>query len=222
MAQVPEKIIEQIKQVRTRKQQSIHNCAMILDISKVNYLKFENGEKPLSLPEIELLATYLGIPLQNLFDEGPVKDDSLIILQDEVQPQYRNLRQKMIRAKMNAEKANKGLSLEDLHQETGIPLESLKFYENGDLPIPIHHLIKISKVLSLPMDAFFNQEIMAESRASQQKSQPNWQQEYPESDDEKRISAGEAHSPLEIAISMLPIEDQAAMAKSLLEKLKTL
>jgi len=222
MAQVPEKIIEQIKQVRTRKQQSIHNCAMILDISKVNYLKFENGEKPLSLPEIELLATYLGIPLQNLFDEGPVKDDSLIILQDEVQPQYRNLRQKMIRAKMNAEKANKGLSLEDLHQETGIPLESLKFYENGDLPIPIHHLIKISKVLSLPMDAFFNQEIMAESRASQQKSPPNWQQEYPESDDEKRISAGEAHSPLEIAISMLPIEDQAAMAKSLLEKLKTL
>ena len=222
MAQVPEKIIEHIKQVRTRKQQSIHNCAMILDISKVNYLKFESGEKPLSLPEIELLATYLGIPLQNLFDEGPVKDDSLIILQDEVQPQYRNLRQKMIRARMNAEKTKKGLSLEDLHQQTGIPLESLKFYENGDLPIPIHHLIKISKVLSLPMNAFFNQEIIAESGASQQKDQPNWQQEFPESDAEKRISAGEAHSPLEIAISMLPIEDQAAMAKTLLEKLKTL
>lgn len=222
MAQVPEKIIEQIKQVRTRKQQSIHNCAMILDISKVNYLKFENGEKPLSLPEIELLATYLGIPLQNLFDEGPVKDDSLIILKDEVQPLYRNLRQKMIRAKMNAEKAKKGLSIEDLHQETGIPLESLKFYENGDLPIPIHHLIKISKVLSLPMDAFFNQDIIAESSTSQQKSQRNWQQEYPESKAEERISAGEAHSPLEIAISMLPIEDQAAMAKTLLEKLKSL
>lgn len=222
MAQVPDKIIEQIKQVRTRKQQSIHNCAMILDISKVNYLKFENGEKPLSLPEIELLAIYLGIPLQNLFDEGPVKDDSLIILQDEVQPQYRILRQKMIRAKMNAEKANQELSIQDLHQETGIPLESLKFYENGDLPIPIHHLIKISKVLSLPMDAFFNQEIMSESGASQQKDQSNWQQEYPESDAGKRISDGDEHSPLEIAISMLPIEDQAAMAKTLLDKLKTL
>lgn len=222
MVQTPEKIIEQIKKVRTRKQQSIHNCAMILDISKENYLKFENGEKPLSLPEIELIAIYLGIPMQNLFDDDPVKDDSLLVLQDEVQPQYRNLRQKMIRAKLNAEKTKRGISLEKLHQETGIPLQALTFYENGDLPIPFHHLIQISKVLSLPMDAFFSQENMAKKSASPHNGQPNWQQEYPESETENRISAGEAHSPLEIAISMLPIEDQAAMAKTLLEKLKTL
>lgn len=222
MVQTPEKIIERIKQVRTRKQHAIHQCAMILDISKENYLKFESGEKPLSLPEIELIAIYLGIPLQNLFDEDPVKDDSLLVLQDEVQPIYRNLRQKMIRAKLNAEKAKKGISLEELHQTTNIPLQTLTFYENGDLPIPIHHLMQICDVLSLSMEAFINKEITSDKRVKHQSRRPNWEQEYPESENKNSFSAGEAHSPLEIAISMLPIEDQAAIAKTLLEKLKTL
>jgi len=222
MAQTLEKIIDRIKKVRTRKQQSIHNCAMILDISKENYLKFESGEKPLSLPEIELIAIYLGIPLENLFDSDPVKDDSLLVLQDEVQPQYRNLRQKMIRARFKVEKAKRGISLEKLHQETGISLETLTFYENGVLPIPIHHLMQISEALSLSMEAFINQEITSEKEEPHKKIRPNWQQEYPEDAAEHSGYIGEAHSPLELAISMLPIEDQAAIAKTLLEKLKTL
>lgn len=57
------------KTKRTNKY-SLRSCADVLEISREKYTDIEKGTSPISIPQLETLAKYLEIPLEDLFPHG--------------------------------------------------------------------------------------------------------------------------------------------------------
>ena len=155
MVQIPEELHEKIKTIRMSLHFSIHDCAKLLGISQGNYLAFEKGESHLSLPDLEILALYFGLPLEAFFTDQYKRLYQLTLLQDSIRPHYQLLRQKVIRTQLSLERQAAGLSLEQLSEATGIPSETLHIYEEETVPIPLDDLQKICQKLGKHLDSFF-------------------------------------------------------------------
>lgn len=222
MAQNPINVIQRIKQVRKLKQRRIHDCATLLDISKGTYAQFEEGKLSLTLPEIELLAAFFCIPTQIFFDRRPINNKQLSIVSKRIKPQYKKLRHKMIQAQLALERQKRGLSLDEIHEGTGIPLKDLKAYENGGRPVPFDDLLQISEVLSLPFVSFQSGISEKESHLSQDQNQTRWHTEFPKETAVTKDQKQDRYAYLYHAIEKLPKEDQAHVAKFLLKKLRAL
>jgi transcriptional regulator with XRE-family HTH domain len=57
------------KAKRTNKY-SLRSCANVLGMSRQKYTEIEQGTSPISVPQLETLAKYLEIPLEDLFPDG--------------------------------------------------------------------------------------------------------------------------------------------------------
>lgn len=222
MAQESISVIQRIKQIRKLKQRKIHDCATLLGISKTHYAQFEEGTASLTLPEIELLAAYFCVPTSLLFNSGPLEYKPMSILSARIKPQFTKLRQKMIQAQLVLERQKSGLSLDEIHDGTGIPLRDLRAYEKGKLVVPYEHLLQISEILSLPIDTFQTGIWEKEAHPIHDQNQIRWHPEYPK---ETAVTKGQEegrYSYLAHAIEKIPMEDQAHAAKFLLKKLRAL
>ncbi len=222
MAQKSENVIQRIKQVRKLRRRTIHDCASFLNITKEQYIKFEEGIAPISLPEIELLAIFLSIPLNLLFENSPLDEDALSLLSARISPQFINLRHKMIRAKLLAEKKNRAVTIDEIQNATKIPRDDLEAYETGQRPIPLDHLMKISDFLSLPIQTFLNGVWYQSDDLNKDQHQTSWQPEYPKNSKRTRQIEKNPYSNLLEAIKSIPKKDQAQVAKILLEKIRSL
>jgi len=220
MAQNHQKIIQRIKQIRINNRRSIHDCATILGISKEHYLRFEEGIVSLSLPEIEILANYLGVPPYAFFKDRVIESDPISKLNHKTLPQFKNLWLKMISAKFSIEREKAGKTLEEIHQNTKIPLSLLQEYEKGDSPIPLDHLLQISDTLSRPIEAFFSQEWLQDDNAGRPDDQINWQPEFPDISTKPGNQKDNPYTHMLTAIKKMPKEDQAKIAKIILEKIR--
>lgn len=218
MAPIPEKVIQHIQQIRKSKQRSIHDCASILDIPKENYLKFEEGSAPLTLPEMELLASFFDVPFSSFFEETITEITPLSALPRETRSSYKDLRNKMIQVKLILLRDEAGISLEFLQEMTGISYEDLDSYDSGSKPIPFNHLIQICAYLGRPVDAFFSQEPDFMENPDNSEAQQKWQPEYPEGSN----PVEDPYQQLVDALKQTSKEKQARIAKELLNNLNSL
>jgi len=214
-------ITKRIKHIRKSKRRSIHDCAKILGISRETYLGIEAGTLSLSLPELELLAIYLGINPSDILNEDEHHPLLTAYLDEDVRPHYLNLREKMIRAQFAAQRNQKTLTLEEMTDATQIPLEDLLAYENGDEPIPLEDLIKLSDYLEIPLHTLH--EPIWEITAIPDKAETvdHWQPEPLRVEREDGSHEEDPYIQLMNALKKLPMQDQAEISKLLLGKLRT-
>lgn len=219
--QTIEVILRRVHEVRKIKQRNIHDCAAFLNISKEDYLHFEQGSELLSLPEIELLALFLGVSPSIFFKPDHWENKKLGLLDDHIQPQFTNLRHKMILARITDELRNKSLTPEKILEETDISPTDLNDYLSGEKSIPLDLLLKISKVLDLTEEDLIGPAWLGRPDENLPKSQNNWQWEYsPQGFQENPEDS--IYGQLILALQQLSKKDQAEMAKVLLEKLKSI
>jgi hypothetical protein len=214
-------VLCRIHKVRKVKQRNIHDCAAFLNISKEDYLQFEQGSKMLTLPEIELLALYLGVSPRIFFQPEQWENERLRLLDDHIQPQFTKLRDKMIQAKIIAKMKAEDLSSEKISNKTEIPLADLNSYQNKETPIPLDHLLKIGEAIGLTsqdlIEPFWQN--IPENEPSESANQ--WQQDYVPSEREEDSQAT-YYKQLTLALQKLSEADQAEVAKFLLKKLQKL
>ena len=215
-----QQLLQNIRQIRKITQRSIHDCASFLDISKNEYLAFERGENFLSLPQIELLAAFLGVPVSKLFEEDPDKKDLVLIRDRHLHPRYQHIRQKMVRAEISLRQAEQNLSLEDLHQITQIPVNTLEDYLHIGAPIPIHHMLELLQALNLAIDLFLETNWQNGQEEKQSIEQTKWQPEFPDENQQEPFEE-DLYILLRDALKALPKTDQAKFLKALLTLLRT-
>ncbi len=56
-----------LRVARTRRGETKKSCGDVIGVSSRTISKFESGEKSPSLPELEVLAYYLDLPLENFW-----------------------------------------------------------------------------------------------------------------------------------------------------------
>jgi transcriptional regulator with XRE-family HTH domain len=214
-------IIKRIKYTRKISERSKQDCARILGISKESYHIIESGKTPITLPQIELLSIFLGLKLSDLLEEKPPQTPHAIVLKDDIRPHYLTLRDKMIRAMLSIELENQSLTLEDVAQATQISLLVLQRYDSGEEPVSMDNLLKISDYLGISIDTLYEPIGLFDKQRETSSVSTDWQPEFADVETQKSSTEDDHYVNLLKAFRRIPMVDQAHIAKTILEKLKS-
>ncbi len=210
-------VIKRIRHIRKSKHLRMKDCAKALGGSKKTYRSIEEGNTPISLPELELIAFYLGVTPTALIEKDPNFEPYSIPLRKDIRPYYLILRRKMVGALISVARKSKAVSVDDLQQATQISADKLYAYEQGDMPIPLTELFLISDYLEISHKALFATVWMSDNTQEYPWLKNNWWQEFskeePKPDDD-------VFKELLQALKQMPKTDQAEIAKIILEKLR--
>lgn len=144
-----------IHDARTTRGVSLEACAQAIGVSATQLEAYEDGEAFPSLPEIELLAYTLNVPLDHFWGSQALSNGQ--------EPQrtidaarLMNLRHRMIGVTVRRARQQSGFPLEELAERLGCTPADLEAYEFGERPFPLPLLEACASLLQLPIKAVFD------------------------------------------------------------------
>lgn len=213
-------VTQRIKHIRKSKRIKIKDCAKILGFSKEAYQSVENGSRSLTLPELELLAFYLGVLPTTLCQNDNIYETYPPLLKKDIRPHYLSLRRKMISTLLSSILENSTVSFEDLQQATQIPEDILRAYLSGESPIPLDDLLKISDILEIPQKSLYEPVWLTDSSLEKPWLEHNWGAEFLKESGQEPTNEDETYKLLLQGLKQLSKSDQVYIAKTIFEKLK--
>ena len=144
-----------IQDARLSSQVSVKECAKAINVSTASFHSYEHGKKSPSLPELEILAFFLDVPISHFWGTETISDDERPIEKLDIS-RLVGLRQKIIGALLRQERVKASISMKALAKEVSIPKGRLKAYELGERPIPLPELESLLSVLGGHLEDFFD------------------------------------------------------------------
>lgn len=140
-----------LKVARTQRGESKKACGEIIGVSTRTITKYESGDKSPSLPELEVLAYYLDLPLENFWeDTAPDNQDRMNALPNlEKRIELRNLK---IGATLRKFRQEADMSMKEVAETLGITTYRLKSYEKGAFPVPLAELNALVRLYDHQLD----------------------------------------------------------------------
>jgi transcriptional regulator with XRE-family HTH domain len=132
-----------MRDARLKTGKSLEECAQAMGISGDELTAIEYGERPPTLPEIEILAYYLEIPLDHFWGNAVLEGEDRATSFDA--GEIKQIRQTAIGSIIRKARLEASLSQEELAQRLGITPDVLESYE-GVVPIPVQELEIIAQV----------------------------------------------------------------------------
>jgi transcriptional regulator with XRE-family HTH domain len=126
-----------IRQARMTAGKSLKDTAALIGTTSGILSSYEKGRRGISLPELELLAFHLDVPLRSLTSASKAEARKKPDFNPAVMV---SLRQHFIGAMLKAHRTEAGLSLRQLAKSVGISSARLAAYEQGGRPIPLPEL----------------------------------------------------------------------------------
>jgi transcriptional regulator with XRE-family HTH domain len=141
-----------IRDARLKAGRSLDDCARLLRLSADQIEAWEYGDNAPTLPQLELLAYYLDVPISHFWgvDTLEATRGEIVRAQDD----YLTLRQRMIGALVRMAREEAGLTLDALSEATGLPADYIGRAELGAIPLPMHELSVLSNALKKNMRYF--------------------------------------------------------------------
>ncbi len=130
------------------------DCAQALGVTTAIYSAYEEGRRDATLPELELLAYYLKVPVRLFFErpERLMADDPIIPAE-----KVTALRQRIIGALVRQARQEKSKSVKDLAKRLGVTTRRVSDYELGRRPMPLSQLQDAADMLGVPMSYFIDE-----------------------------------------------------------------
>ncbi len=132
---------------------SQEECAQSIGVSGETFEAYEMGRSSPSLPELEALAYTLDIPTEHFWEGQVISTQNGGKKELQLEPLVK-LRQRMIGALIRQARMKSGLSLNQLAEDTQIPISSLEAYELATVPVPFPHLEALCGLLNCSVEDF--------------------------------------------------------------------
>jgi len=145
-----------IRDARQAARRGPEECDTALGITKGTLRSYEEGERAPSLPELEVLAYFLKLPITHFWGKDSISDEATPAEPLDL-PRLIELRQRMIGALLRQDRSNAGLSVKTVSEETGIPSGRINAYELGERAIPVPELELLMNALGGKVETFFDQ-----------------------------------------------------------------
>jgi transcriptional regulator with XRE-family HTH domain len=140
-----------LREARLKSGLTQRQAAEVLGISPSTFGSYEHGRKSISLPELEILAYTLDLPIRNFWDPDlPVSDARAPLAPALTLP----LRNRMIGVQLRLHRQARNLTLRDLAERTGFPPGRLSAYERGARAVPLPELEALAAVLGHTLDEY--------------------------------------------------------------------
>lgn len=146
-----------IRSYRERSRLSRKECADVLGVSSSRFASYEDGLKPVSLPELELLSRYLEVPFHKFrsSDNLSLNEKSAALPAPEF---FLPLRNRIIGARLKQERLSSGRTQKDVAEILECSSSSISDYEYGRRPISLAELEILARALEVPLDVFVDQD----------------------------------------------------------------
>jgi len=159
-----------LKDARMVAGKSLKDCAAVLGVTSRTMGAYEQGEKSPSLPELEVLAYFLDVPMAHFGGQSSrstgVADKIAVSNLIRLVP----LRGKIVGALLKKARTEAEVARQDLAGAIGITTRRLTSYENGDNLIPLPELEGLANFLGIPMEIFRDRSGVVGKWAAQQES----------------------------------------------------
>jgi transcriptional regulator with XRE-family HTH domain len=114
------------------------------------------GEASPSLPELEVLAFFLNVPLDHFWGNKAISEGRTSLTGSRLELLV-GLRQRQIGILLRQARLSAGIPLETAAGEVGISAGELEAYEFGEAPIPVPQLEVLCATLNRPLHDFLDQ-----------------------------------------------------------------
>lgn len=141
-----------IRDARLNAGRTLEDCAAVLQLEPHQIESWEWGEIAPSLPELELLANYLGVPVSQFWSTRTLQSEHHDAAR--TQDEYLALRNHMIGALLRHAREQAGLSLQDIAHRANLDAGVIERYELGELPLPMHELTVLANAVNKNLDYF--------------------------------------------------------------------
>ena len=143
-----------LRGARERARKTKRSCAEALGVSTGTITAYEAGRKPISLPELEILAYVLEHPIKVFWDSMPDagdEDKSEVPLNEVLL-----LRHRIIGALIRQARVESKLSQSQLAEVLGCTSGRIAAFEFGNRPVSVAELEVLSKHLGVPLEHFLD------------------------------------------------------------------
>ena len=144
-----------MREARKSQGLSLRKVAKAIGISSSTLSSYELGNRPISLPGLELFAYHIRVPLQILLGEKPATSGEK---GDFDQAMMRSLRKRVIGASLRVHRKEAGKTIRELANDVGLPPSRISAYERGERTIPIPELEAIVNALERSIEDYFETE----------------------------------------------------------------
>lgn len=189
-------------------------CSEALGIPVEQYLSYENGKTAPTLPEIEVLAYILNVPLEHFWGSQSVntrkkdKQDFQRLL---------SLRNRVVQTRLRKTIQDNGITFGQLTEKTGFSKEDLEQILEGNAPVSMPELELFCTALNIRIDDFQDQKGAVGEWHRRQQSLEKFDKLTPGL--QEFVSKPVNHPFIEVAqrLSNLSVDKLRNLAESLLE-----
>lgn len=205
-----------IRAARLAAGKEIEECAQAIGVSIEKFKDFETGEDSPSLPELEALACFLNVPIEQFWSDRvnlPLdpSDDQIDV------GQVIELRQHVIGALLRKARTEADRSTMEIADQAGITEEQLVAYELGEIPIPLPELEALAAAIEFPLEEFRDTRSPVARRALQQRALRQFAELEPELQDFISKPVNRPYLLLAQRLSEMSVEKLRMVAEGLLE-----
>lgn len=204
-----------INDARTKSGKSVEECAEAMGISAEELTAIEFGERPPSLPEVEILAYYIEVPIQHFWGSEVLSADGGEKSYDA--EEIKQLRQSVIGGLISKARLEAGMSVEELGEKAGIAADVLESYEQGVAATPLPELESLAKILDTPMEFYEDQTSPVGSWFTEQKNTREFIELPKEIQEFIGKPVNRPYLELAIRLSEMKVEKLRSLAEGLLE-----
>lgn len=205
-----------LRDVRLKARKSVAECARIVGVTPGIWRAYESGRKSPSLPEVEVFAYAMRLPVEHFWGSEAISDDAdpAEMLDRE---RLEGIRHRLIGARLRQQRMAAGLSLKTLADKTGIPVGRLRAYELGERPVPLPELEALLTFLDGDIDALLDQSGPVGRWITEQKSMRAFLQLPPEMREFVCKPVNRPYLELAMRLSTMSVEQLRSVAEGLLE-----
>lgn len=142
-----------IQDARKYARRTIEECAEVLGISPEHFAEAEAGQHIVSLPELEVLAMFLDVPMAHFWGSHTIGNHHPRSYKDLL-----HLRHRMVGVLVQQARLNTGKTVEEIAEQVGATPTQLADYEAGRQPIPLLLLERIGQALGYSVSYFMEDE----------------------------------------------------------------
>lgn len=146
-----------IRDARLSSGKTMKECGKAIGVSGSTISSYEKGNSSPSLPELEMLAFYLKIPISQFWEDTVYSDDDDSIDPYDVEHAL-VIRNRQVGDILADARDRLEITYDEITEKTGVTYGRMKRFENGESPVPLPELELLCNVLQLTLQDFFETE----------------------------------------------------------------
>ena len=140
-----------IQDARRHAGRTLEECARVVNLTPEQFGEAERGRRVVSLPQLEVLAIFLGVPMAHFWGSHTLSDG-----QEHDYGDVLALRHRIVGGLLKQARLDAGRSQEEVAQRIGEDSATVQGYETGRVEIPFLQLEEMGRYLDVSVDYFLD------------------------------------------------------------------